>query len=374
MKKHNFLVYSSQVSDYTQLMSMGDIAGVMINGFSDESLRRVEGMTDEDYIKFLRDNIIYLPHYSLNHFDYKIPLFDYLKSGNEDALKISRVLIQFGIIDGKRSSEVLERIKYLNSVEMAYFDLNNCLNVIFKVKPIYTPSKEIRENVYMSFQNLIRNFIFSNYGADLFLIEQPKVDEKIPFSFDSNIYYNLFTLHFQTYKNDIDDIFFEFIEKCRTEPYNEGNRHTAFGKNIYYSGLNSLSHLSKESYEAFAELFINDLSENDRIKTINSMIKKRVENKENKEIENTTESIKNDNSMIDKVKTMLSDIYKEEDKEYVVNEFVEVMLMSEIDAVKERIDNISRYKDTINESQNIDFITKINKIETQIKQIKQIKQ
>jgi hypothetical protein len=101
------------------------------------------------------------------------------------------------------------------------------------------------------------------------------------------------------------------------------------------------------------------------------MIKKRVENKENKEIENTTESIKNDNSMIDKVKTMLSDIYKEEDKEYVVNEFVEVMLMSEIDAVKERIDNISRYKDTINESQNIDFITKINKIETQIKQIKQ---
>ena len=83
--------------------------------------------------------------------------------------------------------------------------------------------------------------------------------KKIPFSFDSNIYYNPFTLHFQTYKNDIDDIFFEFIEKCRTEPYNEGNRHTAFGKNIY-SGLNSLSHLSKESYEAFAELFINDLS------------------------------------------------------------------------------------------------------------------
>ena len=77
--------------------------------------------------------------------------------------------------------------------------------------------------------------------------------------------------------------------------------------------------------------------------------------------------------MIDKVKTMLSDIYKEEDKEYVVNEFVEVMLMSEIDAVKERIDNISRYKDTINESQNIDFITKINKIETQIKTNKTIK-
>ena len=82
------------------------------------------------------------------------------------------------------------------------------------------------------------------------------------------------------------------------------------------------------------------------------MIKKRVENKENKEIENTTESIKNDNSMIDKVKTMLSDIYKEEDKEYVVNEFVEVMLMSEIDAVKERIDNISRYKDIIRPLQN----------------------
>lgn len=374
MKKNKFLVYSSQVSDYTQLMSMGDIAGVMKNGFADESLRRVEGMTDEDYINFLRDNIEFLPHYSLNHFDYKIPLFDYLKSGNEDALKISRVLIQFGIIDGKRSSEVLERIKHLNSVEMAYFDLNNYLNIIFKVKPIFAPSKDIRENVYMSYQNLIRNFIFNNYGTDLLLIEQPKVDEKIPFSFDSNIYYNPFTLHFQIYKPDVDDIFFEFIEKCKTEPYCKGNRHTAFGKNIYYSGLNSLSHLSKESYEAFAELFINDLSEKDRIKTINSMIKKRdenMENKENKEIENTTKSIKNDNSMIDKVKTMLSDIYTEEDKEYVVNEFVEVMLMSEIDAVKERIDNISRYKDTINESQNIDFITKINKIETLIKQIKQ---
>lgn len=363
MINYNYLVYSSQVSDYTQLMSMGDIAGVMKNGFADESLKRVEGMTDEDYIKFLRDNIIYLPHYSLNHFDYKIPLCYYLKSGNEGALKISWVLIKFGIVEGKRSSEVLERIKHLNSVEMAYFDLNNYLNIIFKVKPIFAPSKDIRENVYMSYQNLIRNFIFNNYGTDLLLIEQPKVDEKIPFSFDSNIYYNPFTLHFQTYKPDIDDIFFEFIEKCKTEPYCKGNRHTAFGKNIYYSGLNSLSHLSKESYEAFAELFINDLSEKDRIKTINSMIKKRDENKENKEIENTTKSIKNDNSMIDKVKTMLSDIYKEEDKEYVVNEFVEVMLMSEIDAVKERIDNISRYKDTIDNTVNDELKSKINTIQ-----------
>ena len=101
-------------------------------------------MTDEDYIKFLRDNIEFLPHYSLNHFDYKIPLICYyLKSGNEGALKISWVLIKFGIVEGKRSSEVLERIKHLNSVEMAYFDLNNYLNIIFKVKPIFAPSKEI---------------------------------------------------------------------------------------------------------------------------------------------------------------------------------------------------------------------------------------
>ena len=35
----------------------------------------------------------------------------------------------------------------------------------------------------MSYQNLIRNFIFNNYGTDLLLIEQPKVDEKNPIFF-----------------------------------------------------------------------------------------------------------------------------------------------------------------------------------------------